>query len=232
MARIGKVIRINFEDKGQDIIWWNVDEDGYVISCNAQEDTWYGTLVLNVPEPGFGLETICPGDQLLVRTRNAKEAAIFKHRVESVEQMKLTLAVGKRKAKVGSLIEASILYCLWRGDKGASHTKEGYITDAHHFFIGRISYNGRIWSHFSYDPKEQELIATDGINGIVTKELAKNKTTALVPELLERYKEITACTDFQPKHEGVIPADETAEFGRAARADAEHETHHLLNPNR
>ena len=209
MAKTGRIIRINFEDQGQDILWWDVDEDGKVIACNAQDLVWYGTHVLFVPEPGFGLETICPGDQLLIRNKIADESVIFIHPVESVEQMTLTLTVGKKKAKVGSLIEASIAYCLWRGDKGSSNTKVGVITDAHRHFIGRISYNGRIWDHFSYDPKEQELIATDGVNGIVGHELAKNNTTASIPELLKRYEEITSCTAFTPKQEGVIPTDET-----------------------
>ena len=229
MAKIGTIIRINFEDQDQDILWWDVDEDGYVIGCNAQDSTWYRTLVLNVPANGFGLCTICPGDQLLVRTRNATVAAIFKHPVESVEKMKLTLTVGKKKAKVGSLVEASIVYCLWRGDKGASHTKAGVITDAHRHFIGRVSYNGRIWDHFSYDQKEQELIATDGVNSIVQQELAKNQTTASIPELLEKFKTFM---DMPAAKEGVTQGDETFMFGAAARADAEHETRQLLNPNR
>jgi hypothetical protein len=28
--------RIHFKDDGQDILWWDIDDEGVVVDCNAQ----------------------------------------------------------------------------------------------------------------------------------------------------------------------------------------------------
>ena len=85
----------------------------------------------------------------------------------------MLLTAGKQKQEVGSLLEASQVYCTWRDDgvdvghltiekmismRGASEMPEGKVTGDNGEFIARISYNGRIWSNPEYVRGEQAMI--------------------------------------------------------------------------
>ena len=38
--------KIHFEDNGQGLLWFVIDENGIVIDCNTQKDIWNGTQLL------------------------------------------------------------------------------------------------------------------------------------------------------------------------------------------
>jgi hypothetical protein len=41
------MMKIYFEDQGQDVLWWIVNEKGIVIDCNLQEWCWLRCIVLD-----------------------------------------------------------------------------------------------------------------------------------------------------------------------------------------
>ena len=40
------VVRLHFEDHGQDFLWWDLDQSGKVIGVNLQQFAWIGCKVL------------------------------------------------------------------------------------------------------------------------------------------------------------------------------------------
>jgi hypothetical protein len=74
--------RIHFKDDGQDILWWDIDEKGVVIACNAQEWVWKGTQVMmdDLSKIKKGMQLRCAFTKIGVST--------FIHPVVKVEKIK------------------------------------------------------------------------------------------------------------------------------------------------
>lgn len=69
--------KIYFEDKGQDFLWWIIDEFGLVIDCGPfQGFVWIGSTV--------DLDTIKEGSNLCLET-DSVGYMMLKHKVESIE---------------------------------------------------------------------------------------------------------------------------------------------------
>ncbi|PKQ69360.1 hypothetical protein BZG01_00030 [Labilibaculum manganireducens] len=54
------MIKVTFEDKGQDFLWWKITDQGAVVDCGPfQKDIWCGSFVyLETVQVGFCIEFI------------------------------------------------------------------------------------------------------------------------------------------------------------------------------
>jgi hypothetical protein len=92
-----KMQRIHFKNDGQDILWWEVDNNGTVQACNMQESTWKGTRVTGVrpsgEEAGWSRPWMQfkPGDILLIVLPGQEVTKSFIHPVESIEDIEEVL---------------------------------------------------------------------------------------------------------------------------------------------
>ncbi|MDP2729172.1 MAG: hypothetical protein Q8O55_01660 [Dehalococcoidales bacterium] len=77
------MVRIHFEDDGQDILWWDIDEHGVVQACNMQEWVWKGTQV-QMTVSGNEPSKVQPGDRLVCEFKDGR-IGIFQHPVEKIE---------------------------------------------------------------------------------------------------------------------------------------------------
>jgi hypothetical protein len=59
------MVRIHFKDDGQDILWWEVNDEGIVEKCNLQELIWKGTRVIGCTAGEVKPQNIKPGDRLI-----------------------------------------------------------------------------------------------------------------------------------------------------------------------
>jgi hypothetical protein len=66
----------------------------------------------------------------------------------------LFIEVGHKRYEVGSLAEASAMYCRARDawGRGGSQTPDALIVDAQGERFARISYNGRVWPPGEWTP--------------------------------------------------------------------------------
>ncbi len=64
------ITTIEFEDKGQDFLEWDIDENGKVIACRPfQEWVWVGVTLLNDPVIGEKLHFISNTNPQPLQTR-------------------------------------------------------------------------------------------------------------------------------------------------------------------
>lgn len=75
--------KIYFEDEGQDVLWWIIDDKGIVKACDMQEWVWKGTEVLST-EYDCNLNNIEPGDRLVCKFPDGV-CGKFQHTIEKVE---------------------------------------------------------------------------------------------------------------------------------------------------
>ncbi|MBA7482648.1 hypothetical protein ES705_18288 [subsurface metagenome] len=80
------MIRIHFKDDGQDILWWDVNEEGVVERCNLQEQIWPGTKVIGSSGGAVQPQDIKPGEKLLVIYQSGRGGE-FIHPVTKVENL-------------------------------------------------------------------------------------------------------------------------------------------------
>lgn len=98
------MLRVHFKDEGQDILWWDIDNDGVVQACNMQEWVWKGTKVVGFVPHGRELVAVLgsvhnltedqhyvehfvdvkPGDELVCAFKRGNTGR-FIHPVEKVE---------------------------------------------------------------------------------------------------------------------------------------------------
>jgi len=84
--------RIHFKDDGQDILWWDIDDEGVVVDCNAQVWVWKDTKITGIKPVDF-TDTSRPrlkfkkGDILIIRLPGRKFVTSFIHQVEKVEKV-------------------------------------------------------------------------------------------------------------------------------------------------
>lgn len=73
------------------------------------------------------------------------------------------IQIDGRRYQVASLEQASQMYCAARDafGEGASRTPEGLIVTAEGRTVGRISYNGRVWSPEEWQPGMKPLYGPD-----------------------------------------------------------------------
>jgi hypothetical protein len=78
------VVRVQFEDLGQDFLWWDLDADGKVTACGPfQEWLWNGCAVVNLPPTG-----IRRGDTLKVRSPSVPDQTLaLRYRVAKVTRL-------------------------------------------------------------------------------------------------------------------------------------------------
>ena len=74
--------RIYFEDEGQDILWWDVDESGIVRACNMQGWVWEGTRIINFNkiDPSWLV-----GTYPVIEVKNNPDISWLNHRVKKVD---------------------------------------------------------------------------------------------------------------------------------------------------
>lgn len=77
--------KIYFEDDGQDVLWWLIDDHGIVQACDMQEWMWKGTEVF-MTDRSINLDDIRPGDHLVCKFKDGK-GGTFIHDVEKVEDL-------------------------------------------------------------------------------------------------------------------------------------------------
>jgi len=80
------MLRIHFEDRGQDILWWDIDENGIVQDCNLQHGVWVGTLV-QMSDQGLSLSNMKPGAKLYCVFKTGV-VGTFNHLVSKIEKAK------------------------------------------------------------------------------------------------------------------------------------------------
>ena len=69
--------KINFEDRGQDFLWWVIDENYEVTDCGPfQASVWVGSQIER--------ETLAVGEQPCFET-NTGQYLQLKYKVESIE---------------------------------------------------------------------------------------------------------------------------------------------------
>jgi hypothetical protein len=82
--------KIHFEDDGQDVLWWLIDDRGVVQACDMQEAIWKGTEVF-MTDRNINLDDIRPGDHLVCKFKDGKgntlKGGTFIHAVERVEEL-------------------------------------------------------------------------------------------------------------------------------------------------
>lgn len=72
--------KINFEDNGQDFLWWTINERGLVVDCGPfQASVWCGSIVVDT-------ELLQPGDPVDFVSRHG-DVLMLKHRVKSIEEV-------------------------------------------------------------------------------------------------------------------------------------------------
>jgi hypothetical protein len=85
--------KIFFEDRGQDFLWWVVDDKGAVIDCGPfQFDIWTKCTVLN---HAF----LFVGGGALIKTPHAKNPLAIIYRIKSIKTPKAKKPVVKAAAK-------------------------------------------------------------------------------------------------------------------------------------
>jgi len=73
------VIRIHFEDNGQDFLWWDVDEHGNVLDCGPfQASIWVGCIILDPEDLQRGSE--------VEFVNKSGDMLILKHKVDRVSK--------------------------------------------------------------------------------------------------------------------------------------------------
>ncbi len=77
--------KIHFEDDGQDVLWWLIDEKGIVQAADMQWLVWEGTEVF-MTDRSISLDDIQPGDHLVCKFKDGK-GGTFIHAVEKVEKI-------------------------------------------------------------------------------------------------------------------------------------------------
>lgn len=77
------VRRIHFVDDGQDCLWWDIDGQGVVTACSAQEWVWKG-MQIKMTNHSLDASNIRPGDILACVFPDGR-LDIYGHRVEKVE---------------------------------------------------------------------------------------------------------------------------------------------------
>lgn len=82
--------KIYFEDDGQDVLWWLIDDQGIVQACNLQEAIWKGLEVI-MTERSANLDDVQPGDHLVFIFKNGKPGT-FIHAVEKVKELSAAAA--------------------------------------------------------------------------------------------------------------------------------------------
>lgn len=68
-----KTTTIEFEDRGQDFLEWDIDDKGIVVDCRPfQGDVWNGTWVVDFPEVKVGMRVaiITPSFPARITTLN------------------------------------------------------------------------------------------------------------------------------------------------------------------
>lgn len=89
------MLRLHFRDTGQDILWWDIDEDNIVQTCNMQEGVWKGAEVI-MDEYGNYPPDIQPGNRIFIKLPTTGRVAMFNHHVERIEKLKDTTKVPKK----------------------------------------------------------------------------------------------------------------------------------------
>lgn len=80
------MIRIHFKDDGQDILWWDVNEEGIVEQCNLQGQVWNGTQVIGSTAGAVKPQDVKPGDKLICIYKGGRGGE-FIHPVVRVEAL-------------------------------------------------------------------------------------------------------------------------------------------------
>jgi hypothetical protein len=92
------MLKIEFKDDGQDILWWIVDMNGIVLATNAQSFVWVGTKITGVKpidqDMNRSFLDIKPGDTLTIKSPTVEAVGLFIHPVEKVSEE--TIYQGKR----------------------------------------------------------------------------------------------------------------------------------------
>ncbi len=79
------VVRIEFEDHGQDFLWWDLTDDGVVLDCGPfQGDVWCGNVVLQNPA------SLKKGSLVTVASASVGRSITIKYPLEAVQRLKET----------------------------------------------------------------------------------------------------------------------------------------------
>jgi hypothetical protein len=85
--------KIFFEDRGQDFLWWVVDDKGAVIDCGPfQATVWTKCTVLNH-------DRLFVGGGVLIKTPQEEKPLTINYLIESIETLKAKKPVVKAAAK-------------------------------------------------------------------------------------------------------------------------------------
>lgn len=76
--------KLHFEDKGQDFLWWKINEDGDVVDCGPfQASVWVGVVIFDDSESG-----LLEGDRPWFISKNG-ELKQLNYKIEEIEELEV-----------------------------------------------------------------------------------------------------------------------------------------------